>query len=71
MSLNFHWFQKYKLSKLEETINKTLTACIFGTNGSSETHCTVPHFKGLIELYMDLQSQGCDSTSTFRHTLLK
>ena len=32
---------------------------------------TVPHFNGLIELYLDLQAQGRDSTFTFRHALVK
>ena len=32
---------------------------------------TVPHFKGLIELYLDLQAQGRDSTFTICHALVK
>ena len=32
---------------------------------------TVPHFKGLIELYLDLQAQGRDSIFTFCHAQLK
>ena len=31
----------------------------------------VPHFKGLIMLYLDFEAQGRDSTFTFFHALLK
>ena len=31
----------------------------------------VPHFKGLIMLYLDFEAQGRDSTFTFCHVLLK
>ena len=32
---------------------------------------TVPNFKGLIELYLDFQAQGRDSTFTICHALVK
>ena len=31
----------------------------------------VPHFKGLISGNLELTAQGCNSTLTFRHPLLK
>ena len=31
---------------------------------------TVPHFKGLIMLYLDFEAQGRDSTFTFHHAYL-
>ena len=31
----------------------------------------VPHFKGLIMLYMDFQAEGCGSAFTFSHAHLK
>ena len=53
MSLNSHWFQNGKRSKLNDQKDfrrstkmkgffdlSTLTACHFGTSWSSETYCT-------------------------------
>ena len=47
-----------------------LTACVSLEPLGVQRH-TVPHFKGLIKLYLDLQAQRRDSTFTFCHAQLK
>ena len=81
-SLNSQWFQNSQPSKLEEQKNVRLSKEIkdffvfqlwrpeFLEPLGVQRH-TVPHFKGLIELYLDLQAQGRDSTFTICHALVK
>ena len=47
----------------------TLTAGIFETTGFQRRNAS--HFKGLISAKVELEAQGCDSTFTICHTLLK
>ena len=82
MSLNSRWFQMYRPSKLKKRKKVRLSKeiedffvfqiwrPIFLEPLGVQRH-TVPHFKGLIELNLDLQAQGRNSTFTFRHALLK
>ena len=66
MSLNSHWFQKYKPSKFY-----FFSSNFDGLYFWNQWDFIVLHFKGLIELYLDLQAQGRDSIFTFCHAQLK
>ena len=63
---NFQYFQKYKLSKLEE---KKIKLVFLEPLGVREPN--VPYFKGLIIPDLNPKAQERDGTFTFCHTLLK
>ena len=66
MSLNSIWFKNGQPSKLNLP---TWTLAIIESVGVQRSN--VPHFKGLIMLCLDFETQGRDSTFTFCHAHLK